>query len=198
MSPHTYEEENHESLEGKLLVASPHLNDPYFNRSLVYICAHDTAGAIGIIVNQKIGMVSYADLLFANERTAQRSLSKKKIPLMFGGPVNTDMLVALSLKKSDKKIAINHKLVVHTDILDFFKNLSKKPSKAPAKFILAKGVTAWDTQQLEEELSENTWFVVNPSTDLIFSQKRGDKWGSVIKELGITNFRELVHYSGRG
>lgn len=197
MSHNIYEEEKHESLEGKILVASPHLDDPYFGRSLIYICAHDPSGAIGIMINQRIGMISYSDFVFPGEiANMPANMKNKKFPLMFGGPVNTDMLMAISLKKNKKTIRSSD-IMVHTDVGKFFKDIFKQ-KKTNEKFILAKGVSAWDAQQLEEELAEDSWFVVPSTTDVVFSQRTKDKWSQVIKNLGILNPHELVRYSGSG
>jgi putative transcriptional regulator len=188
-------EMQHESLEGKLLVASPHLDDPYFSRSLIYLCAHDEGGAIGIIVNQKIGMVSSKDLFIGMTDEAEIPKSKK-IPLMFGGPVNTDMLLILSKKKDDDKSLITQDFAVHTDIFSFLKDHQMKKDSIE-KFILAKGVAAWDSEQLEEEVFANDWLVIEPSVKLVFSQKSGDTiWSNVIKSIGIAKSHGLVHYSG--
>lgn len=193
-----YEEESNKSLEGKLLVASPHLDDPYFGKALIYVCAHDASGAIGVVINQRIGMISYNDFMFNNERSKISSTMKqKKFPLMFGGPVNTDILIALSLKNKDSNTSLqNSDIAVQTDINKFFKDLIKK-NKA-TKFLLVKGVSVWDKQQLEEEIEENTWFVTDATPDMIFSQKPKDKWAFNMKKLGIINHYELVHYSGNG
>ena len=190
MSNNVYEETNSESLEGKILIASPHLDDQYFSRSLVYICAHDASGAIGIMINQRIGMISYGDFMMLGDQSkVSDSVKNKKFPLMFGGPVNTDMLIALSLNKKDKLINLKtNDVIVNTDVGKFFKDIIKN-KKLSEKFI-------WDSQELEEEISDNAWFVIPASSDIIFSQKTKDKWKQMIRKLGILNTHELVKYSG--
>jgi putative transcriptional regulator len=185
----------HESLEGKLLVASPHLDDPYFSKAIIYVCAHDEGGAIGIIVNQKIGMISSKDLFLGS--TYQDAIPKnKKIPLMFGGPVNTDMLLILSKKKGNDNSLISQDFAVHTDIFTFLKDQQVKKDSIE-KFILAKGVAAWDAGQLDEEVMLNDWILFEPSDTLVFSKKTGDTlWSNVIKSIGIGKNHRLVHYSG--
>ena len=51
------------SLEGKILVASPRLEDRFFEKSLIYIFMHDKNGALGVILNHEIGSVSNHELL---------------------------------------------------------------------------------------------------------------------------------------
>ena len=43
-----------ESLEGRILVATPSLNASYFEKTVIYIYAHDEEGALGTIINKKL------------------------------------------------------------------------------------------------------------------------------------------------
>jgi putative transcriptional regulator len=179
------------SLEGKVLIASPHLEDPYFSRSIIYICAHDETGTVGVIVNHRLGMLTCKDLLILKDK--KNPLEGKKFPLLFGGPVNTDMLIALSLE--DKTAQLEDDITIHMDIGKFFKDKIKKKITSK-KFLLVKGVTAWDSQQLEEEIADNCWFVLPATPDIIFAPRGRDKWPDLMKKLGITKLYELVSYSG--
>ena len=46
-----YDEKNHSYLEGQLLIATPSMTDPRFEKAVILICAHNTEGAMGIIIN---------------------------------------------------------------------------------------------------------------------------------------------------
>src|SRR5262245_53916676 len=50
-------------LDGQMLIAMPSIGDPRFEHSLIYLCAHSDNGAMGIIVNKRSPMISFADLL---------------------------------------------------------------------------------------------------------------------------------------
>ena len=50
-------------LDGQLLIAMPVMGDPRFERSVIYLCAHSSEGAMGIIVNQPAAHISFSDLL---------------------------------------------------------------------------------------------------------------------------------------
>src|SRR5437588_11067670 len=50
-------------LDGQMLIAMPSMGDDRFARSVIYVCAHSTDGAMGIIVNQPAAHISFADLL---------------------------------------------------------------------------------------------------------------------------------------
>ncbi len=192
-----------ECLEGKVLVASPHLEDPYFEKSLVYICAHDAGGVIGIILNHPIGQLSAEELFQGYSKSEGReqrvvsSMAKKSYPILFGGPTNGDILVALSITKEQEKVfADKSKVNLHIDASAFVRDIAKDKLKV-SKCLFAKGISAWDTSQLEQELLEDNWFVIEPTVDLIFSQKQKDKWEEIVhKKLGITDLSCFVCYSG--
>ncbi|CAG7592892.1 hypothetical protein MHYMCMPSP_01199 [Hyalomma marginatum] len=201
-----------QSLEGKILVASPYINDQNFEQSLVYICMHDENGAVGVIINQRIGRIAEVDLnnyikdfqnlvVKKNKLTTQQverlySPSKRRnYPVLFGGPVYSDKIVVLSLtKEQEKSFAKNQHLTLYTDMVSFLKEYVS--GKSHSKLLFAKGIAAWNPSQLEEEVSENNWFVVPASIDLLFSQRSKSKWEDLIKKFGIKKYHNLVGYSG--
>ena len=183
------------SLEGKILVASPRLEDRFFEKSLIYIFMHDENGALGIILNQVIGSVSNQELLKLLDKTTVR-ITDSKSPIVFGGPVNTEKVIALSInKEQEKNFSHLQSITLHTDIQDFIKDCILK--NTTSKFLLVRGVSAWDSGQLEDEIAQNTWFISNPNIDLIFSQQIKDKWSSVIKSMGLLkNSAYIAPYTG--
>src|ERR1700709_816909 len=81
-------------LDGRLLIAMPVMGDPRFERSVIYVCAHSSEGAMGIVVNRPIGSLDFPELL------VQLDIIKKadqiKLPetaetmkVLKGGPVET-------------------------------------------------------------------------------------------------------------
>src|SRR6188768_995326 len=75
------------SLTGQLLVAMPQMSDPFFDHSVVYLCAHSQEdGAMGLVVNKTI------DTLTIDELYAQLEIepvTHRPQPVHFGGPVAT-------------------------------------------------------------------------------------------------------------
>ena len=41
------------SLKNQILISMPHMSDPYFSKSVIYICEHNKEGAMGIIINKQ-------------------------------------------------------------------------------------------------------------------------------------------------
>ena len=50
-------------LDGQMLIAMPAMNDERFSRAVIYVCAHSTEGAMGIVVNHPAANIKFPDLL---------------------------------------------------------------------------------------------------------------------------------------
>jgi putative transcriptional regulator len=182
-----------ESLEGKFLVASRSLDGSCFEKAIIYICAHDEKGAIGIIINNKIGSFYLKD--YVKNMQIKSSLKNKKIPVMFGGPVDQDKLIILTVsKKQEKNFDKIQSVTIYTESENFLYDCAC--GKTHDKFIAAKGIAAWDPYQLERELSQNSWLVAPANIDILFSQRLKNKWEKVVASIGVKNFSYLVNYSG--
>src|SRR6266850_6194550 len=81
-------------LDGQMLIAMPSMGDDRFARSVIYVCAHSTEGAMGIVVNQPAPHVSFADLLVQLEVILASELIQlpgavEGVKVLKGGPVDT-------------------------------------------------------------------------------------------------------------
>ena len=66
----------------------PNMADPYFSRTLTYVCEHNDQGALGIVVNRPIDMTLQA--LFERLSLSMKDTARADAPIYFGGPVQTD------------------------------------------------------------------------------------------------------------
>src|SRR5256885_4122011 len=69
------------------LIAMPKMADPYFSKTLTYICEHNDQGALGVVVNRPIDMTLQA--LF-DRLSLKLEGDMAETPIYFGGPVQTD------------------------------------------------------------------------------------------------------------
>ena len=74
------------TLAGNLLIATPQLQDDFFKRAVIYICAHDQEGAMGFIINAPIEKISTQDIL--EQLQMPQHIGDRNLPVMFGGPVD--------------------------------------------------------------------------------------------------------------
>src|SRR6185503_14990847 len=81
-------------LDGQMLIASPGMQDERFSRSLIYVCAHSSEGAMGIVVNQPAGNIKFPDLLVQLDvipaaELIQLPRKAGAVKVLKGGPVET-------------------------------------------------------------------------------------------------------------
>src|SRR5256884_6535921 len=81
-------------LDGQMLIAMPSMGDERFARSVIYVCAHSTEGAMGIVVNQPAANISFPDLLVQLEVVPATDLIQLPsaaggVKVLKGGPVDT-------------------------------------------------------------------------------------------------------------
>src|SRR5580692_6001771 len=72
-------------LSGQLLVATPLVTSPGFSHSVIFLCAHDAGGAMGIIINHIIENISYRELF--EQLSIEGGQNVPRLPVHYGGPV---------------------------------------------------------------------------------------------------------------
>src|SRR4026208_1687546 len=76
------------NLTHHFLIAMPSMVDPYFAKTLTYVCEHSEQGALGIVGNRPIDMTLQA--LFERLSLTLAGREMRDAPIYFGGPVQTD------------------------------------------------------------------------------------------------------------
>jgi putative transcriptional regulator len=177
-------------LDGQMLIAMPTMRDERFARSLVYICAHSSDGAMGIVVNQPASNVKFPDLLVQLEVIPAKDLiqlpqSAGTVKVLKGGPVETgrgfvlhsaDFFIENSTLPIDDGICL-------TATLDILKAIAR--GKGPESAVLALGYAGWAPGQLESEIQENGWLNCDADSELIFGKDIEHKYEMALRKLGI-------------
>jgi putative transcriptional regulator len=177
-------------LDGQMLIAMPTMRDERFARTLIYICAHSSEGAMGIVVNQPAANINFADLLVQLEVIKDADLIELPrragaVPVLKGGPVepgrgfvlhSSDFFIENSTLPIDDGICL-------TATLDVLKAIAK--GDGPNSALLALGYAGWAPGQLETEIQENGWLHCSADPDLIFGEDLGHKYERALKKLGI-------------
>ncbi|HZT25538.1 MAG TPA: YqgE/AlgH family protein [Pseudolabrys sp.] len=177
-------------LDGQMLIAMPAMNDERFARTVIYVCAHSSEGAMGIVVNQRAGNIKFPDLLVqlevipASDRI-QLPTRAEDVKVLKGGPVETgrgfvlhsaDYFIENSTLPIDEGICL-------TATLDILKAIAK--GTGPASAILALGYAGWAPGQLEHEIQENGWLHCAADPELIFGADIDSKYEKALHKLGI-------------
>jgi putative transcriptional regulator len=177
-------------LDGQMLIAMPSMSDERFTRSLIYICAHSSEGAMGIIVNQRASNISFSDLLVQLEVIPAADLIELpqkagELQVLKGGPVETgrgfvlhsaDFFIENSTLPIDDGICL-------TATLDILKAIAR--GDGPASAVLALGYAGWGAGQLENEIQENGWLHCPADTELIFGDDADHKYEKALGKLGV-------------
>jgi len=168
---------------GKLLIAMPGVEDPRFEKSVIFICAHSEEGSMGLIVNKPAPDLRLKDLL--EQLDISPGHESGGMPVHFGGPVEHGRGFVLH---SGEYMIPNSTLRVDghfgmTATLDILKAMAK--GGGPARRILALGYAGWESGQLEDELQHNDWLTCDASPDIVFSRDDKGKWMAALASLGI-------------
>ena len=81
------QDDKENDLTGQMLIAMPTMADPRFARTLVYLCAHNSDGAMGIVVNRAVEEISFAEML--EQLEISQLTPPEDILVQYGGPVET-------------------------------------------------------------------------------------------------------------
>ena len=170
------------NLTGKLLISMPSLEDERFYKTVIYMCAHSSEGAMGIIINKKIDYDLYPDLL--EQLGIDKPLGSKKLYVRYGGPVESGRGFVLHSDEVTQKETLSiNKGIALTSTSEFFEDLSK--GNGPKNSILALGYAGWGPGQLDLELKANGWLQVLGDKELIFDTQLDKKWEAAIGRLGV-------------
>ncbi|WP_407181694.1 YqgE/AlgH family protein [Bradyrhizobium sp. STM 3562] len=177
-------------LDGQLLIAMPVMGDPRFERSVIYLCAHSSEGAMGIMVNRPAGSIDFPELLVQLNiinKADQIKLpdSAESMQVLRGGPVDTGRGFVLHssdffIENATLKIADGICLTATVDIL---KAIAK--GRGPKHAILALGYAGWAPGQLENEIQENGWLHCDADPELIFGNDIEEKYARALRKIGI-------------
>lgn len=146
---------------GTILISAPLLDDPYFEQVVIFIAEHNEKGALGFVVNQ----------LFPRKFNELVEFKQSlPFPLYAGGPVEKEGIFFIhrrpDLIAAGKQVAKT--VYWGGDFQQAVRHINDQ-SVTAADIRLFIGYSGWDDQQLEEEIAEGSWLVVEASIETIFS-----------------------------
>lgn len=157
---------------GRLLVATPELTDPNFNRTVIYMLQHGRMGALGLILNRPTphGLPDSLD------KWKSRSAAPHNV--FRGGPVQPDGIIALGRQHGGLAETVD---LVNVEPDDF------------DDIRMFHGYAGWGSAQLDSEIEEGSWFVVDAITDDVFATSPASLWHDVLGRQPET-LRWLANY----
>ena len=177
-------------LDGQLLIAMPVMDDERFARSVIYVCAHSSEGAMGIIVNRRAGSIDFPELLAqldiiddANNIKLPESAESMKV--LKGGPVETGrgfVLHSSDFFIDDATLPIDDGICL-TATVDILRAIAN--GGGPKHALLALGYAGWAPGQLEDEIQGNGWLHCAADDDLIFGTDIDEKYMRALQKIGV-------------
>lgn len=163
------------SLKGRLLVATPELGDPNFDRSVVLILEHTPEGAVGVVLNRPSGTL-------LDEAGADwegwESFACEPPVVFVGGPVSRTAVICLA-RLGDGGAEGFQPVLGDLGIAD----LAGVPRGIDAVRIFA-GYAGWGEGQLEAEVQAGAWFVLDAQPDDALTPDPDDLWRTVLRRQG--------------
>ena len=158
----------------------PHMNDPIFLKSLIYMCQHDKDGAMGIIINKSMHAENVAEII---QQTGLTKINPTP-EIYFGGPVNLEMGLFLHDTSYDiegtlsvsKSVSLTSNKQIVTDL---------KNGSGPGEYRFSFGYAGWGKSQIEREIENGDWLLMPSDDDFIFSIPNSDKWQKAASQFGI-------------
>ncbi len=147
------------NLTHHFLIAMPNMADPYFSKTLTYICEHNDQGALGLVVNRPIDMTLNA--LFERLSLKLKDAEQADAPIYFGGPVQTDRGFVLHAPMGNWQSTLKVRdLIGLTTSKDILEAVGR--GEGPEKMLVTLGYAGWAPGQIEHELSA----LFSPSTSV--------------------------------
>lgn len=182
------------NLTNHFLIAMPGLNDPFFARTVTYLCQHNDEGALGIIINRPSELTLKDIMEQMSIQIDDADLGQT--PVYFGGPVHPERGFVLHEPVGDwnstLKVTEHLSLTTSRDILEAIGR-----GEGPRNILLALGYAGWGKGQLEEEIVQNSWLNAEAEQSIIFNRPAASRWKAAAELMGV-DISLLTMQAGHG
>jgi putative transcriptional regulator len=162
--------------KGRLLVATPPLEDPNFDRTVIFVLEHHDEGAIGVVINRPS-----EDAL---DEPLDRWVDLQSVPtsIFHGGPVEENALIALAETTTPLEGDAEHLSPIVGSIASA--DLTADPALVAGEVAgmrVFRGYAGWGPGQLESEIEAGAWLVLDSEPGDVFSHEPGELWRTVLR-----------------
>lgn len=165
------------STAGRLLVAEPMLGDPNFDRTVVLMIEHTSDGALGLVLNRP------TDLEVVEALPAWRTIVTEPAVLHVGGPVETQSGWCLARLRPGAAPAAFVPVLGSLGLLE----LGPEPGEVAERVMSARiyaGYSGWGPGQLDQELAEEAWIVLDADPADPFLPDGDHLWQRILARQG--------------
>ncbi len=164
------------------LIAMPHMADPRFMHSLIYVCDHSEEGAMGLVVNQLSGL-SMSDILEQTSPELDVPSDIADIPVYSGGPIQTERGFVLHRGTRRWEATLDLGFIQLTTSRDILFDMVN--GQGPEESLVALGYAGWEPGQLDQELGDNAWLSCPADHHILFGMPSEQRLGAAARTLGI-------------
>lgn len=155
-------------------MATPDLRDPSFSRTVVLLLAHGDEGAFGVVLNRP------SDTAVSEVLPQWAEAAAHPAVLFFGGPVGLDGVVGLG--RFDEEVLARGPIAsVVGRVATVDLNEPPDPTVSPGLVRLFVGSAGWGGGQLEAEVEEGSWFVVDAAETDAATAAPDELWTQVLR-----------------
>ncbi len=161
--------------KGRILIAEPFLPGSYFNRSIVFLVEHNNEGSVGLILNKPVDFP--VDEFY-------KEFPNYKHKIYMGGPVNIESVYFMhTLGESiPGSIHVIDNIFWGGDF-NYLKKMINSGAADHKQVRFFLGYSGWDSDQLQEELDEDSWLVSDIDAEMVM--RAGEKmWKEMVKQVG--------------
>jgi putative transcriptional regulator len=171
-SPNT----NVEPKKGQVLLSEPFLNDPYFKRTVILLCEHNSEGSFGFVLNNFIE-VELDQII--------EDMPKFDGKISIGGPVRNSNLYYIHTlgEEIEESVEILPGVFMGGDF-EKLRKLLYAGKIAPEQVRFFVGYSGWSPEQLQTEIKSQSWFVTDIDKDLVMDTEVDDLWRHIMKKFG--------------
>lgn len=165
-----------EPARGKVLLAEPFLNDPYFKRTVILLCEHNDEGSFGFVLN------NYIDVELDQ---VMEELPRFNTRVSIGGPVKNSNLYYIHTVGQELEDSVE--VVPGVYLGGDFERLKEKINEGKVKDDQVRffvGYSGWSPSQLHDEIQKKSWFITTIEPHLLMNTTMDDLWAHVMKRLG--------------
>ena len=173
--------------KGRLLIAEPFMDDPYFKRSVVLLTEYSKDGSFGFMLNKPLEL---------KINDVMEDFPPFDAPLFMGGPVQSDSLFYIHTQgeviENSMKITDN---LYWSGNFEQLKQLVKDQQIFPNEIKFFIGYSGWDHEQLVDEIEEESWIIADLQSKNISELDEVDLWRNTLQKMGskfslLSNFPE--------
>ncbi len=170
------------TLSNQFLVAMPSVVQGEFDHSVTFLCEHNDAGAMGLVINRPTTL-KLVDM-FRHMGLEVSDYPDQDCPVYWGGPVQTERGFVLHSPveewESTLKVSPDVALTTSKDIL-----VAISKGEGPKDYLVTLGYAGWTEGQLEAEIMRNSWLTTPPDIAILFEMPAPARWSAAAKLLGV-------------